>query len=226
MTRGARAAAAASLVAAALLVARTDAQAQARPVPAIPEAPAFSMRLFGDVGADRFAARRSFNAVLGKESGVMYGGGAEAVLRSGWFVRFGVWRLKEDGERAVRFENQTFRLGIPLTVTIIPIEVSAGYRLPLGRRRSFVPYVGGGLSSFSYKETSSFADGNENVNERATGYQFLGGLEYRMHRVVGLAGEVQYTTVPDAIGAGGLSAEFDEKDLGGLMLRVRVLFGR
>ena len=184
------------------------------------------MRLFGDVGMDQFAARRSFNAIFSKESGTIYGGGVEAVLGSGWFVRFNVWRLKEEGERAVRFENQTFRLGIPLTVTITPVEASAGYRFPLGRRRQFVPYVGAGVSSHSYKETSEFSEGNENVSERFTGYQVLGGAEYRLHRVVGLAGEVQYTTVPDAIGAGGLSAEFDESDLGGLILRVRVLFGR
>jgi hypothetical protein len=41
-----------------------------------------------------------------------------------------------------------------------------------------------------------------------------------------VAGEVQYTSVPDAIGAGGLSEEFDEKDLGGTIVRVRVLIGR
>lgn len=164
--------------------------------------------------------------MLGKESGPIYGGGAEVVLRGTWFVRFGAWRFKDEGERAVRLENQTFRLGIPLTVSILPIEVSAGYRMPLGRRRLLVPYVGAGVSSYSYKESSAFASGDENVNERFTGYQILGGLEYRLHRFVGVAGEVQYTTVPDAIGAGGLSAEFNEKDLGGVIVRARVLFGR
>jgi hypothetical protein len=201
--------------------------AQTQPAVAIaPDPPAFTVRVFGEAGVDRLAASRSFNAIFGRDSGPVYGGGAEVVLRQGWFMRVNIWRFKEEGQRAIRLENRTFRLDIPLTVTITPIEVSGGYRFPLGRRRALVPYVGGGVSSHGYKETSSFAVGDENVNERFTGYQALGGVEYRLHRSVGVAGEVQYTTVPDAIGAGGLSAEFDEDDLGGLIVRVRVLFGR
>jgi opacity protein-like surface antigen len=199
--------------------------AQTRPRPIAPD-PAFSVRVFGDGGIDRLAAARSFNAIFGKDNGPVYGGGAEVVLRPGWFFRVNAWRFKEQGERALRLENQTFRLGIPLTVTITPIEVNAGYRFPVGRRRVLIPYVGGGVSSHGYKETSSFAVGEENVNERFTGYQVLGGVEYRLHRNVGVAGEVQYTTVPDALGAGGLSAEFNENDLGGLIVRARILFGR
>jgi outer membrane protein with beta-barrel domain len=213
-----------------------DLSAQTRPKPTTPKPaaprvptappPAFAVRLFGDAGVDRFAATKSFTAILGQDSGPVYGGGAEVVLHGSWFVRVGAWRFKDRGERALRLENQTFRLGIPLTVTIIPIEASAGYRFPLGRRKVLIPYVGGGVSSHSYKETSSFAVGVENVNERFTGYQVLGGVEYRLHRFVGLAGEIQYTAVPDAIGAGGLSQEFNERDLGGVIVRVRVLFGR
>ena len=39
-------------------------------------------------------------------------------------------RLAVQGSRRtrLRLENQTFRLGIPLTVTIVPVEVSGGYR--------------------------------------------------------------------------------------------------
>jgi opacity protein-like surface antigen len=218
----------------ALVLSVASASAQTRPqprpaqTPAVPPPPppAFSVRLFADGGLNTFAAGRSFNAVFGKDSGPVYGGGGEVVLRGRWFVRVDLWRFHDEGERAVRLENQTFRLGIPLTVTIMPVEVGAGLRLPLGRRRTLIPYVGGGVSSHSYKETSSFSTGEEDVNERFTGYQILGGLEFRLHRIVGIAGEIQYTTVPDAIGAGGLSAEFNETDLGGVIVRARVLFGR
>lgn len=214
------------VVAAMLTLGAGHLAAQTPPTPIAPDPPAFTIRVFGEAGLDRLAARRSFTAVLAQDSGPVYGGGGEVVLQSGWFARVSVWRFKERGERALRLENQTFRLGIPLTVTILPVEINAGYRFRLGSRRMLVPYVGGGVSSHSYKETSSFAVGDENVNERYTGYQVLGGVEYRLHRLVGVAGEVQYTTVPDALGAGGLSAEFNEKDLGGLIVRARVLFGR
>ena len=216
------------LVAACLLLFATGASAQVRPRPRVvpPDQPAFSVRLFGDAGVDRLSASRTFNAIFGQDNGSVYGGGGEVVLRSGWFVRVGAWRFKEVGERAVRLDNQTYRLGIPLTVTIFPVEVSGGYRFPIGRQRRFVTYVGAGVSSHAYKETSPFSEGTENVNERFNGYQVLGGLEYRLHRMFGVAGELQYTTVPDAIGEGGLSAEFNEKDLGGVIMRVRLLLGR
>ena len=219
---------AALLLSAANLAGQTRPQPRTPPRPAVPPppAPTFAVRVFADGGLDKFAASRSFNAIFGKDSGPIYGGGGEVVLYGRWFARVGFWRYNDEGERVVRLENQTFRLGIPLTVTILPIEVNGGYRLPLGRRRTFVPYIGGGISSHSYKETSSFSTGEENVNERFTGYQILGGVEYRLHRIVGIAGEVQYTTVPDAIGAGGLSAEFGENDLGGVVVRARMLFGR
>ena len=209
-------------IAGAMLLSAIDLSAQARP----PTPTQLAVRLFADAGVDRFSASRSFNAIFGKDSGPVYGGGGELVLHDRWFVRVGAWRFKDEGERAIRVENQTFRLGIPLTVTILPIEVDAGYRLPFGRRRALIPYIGAGVSSHSYKETSSFATSEENVNERFTGYQVLGGVEYRLHRLVAIAGEVQYTTVSDAIGAGGLSAEFNEDDLGGVIVRARVLFGR
>jgi hypothetical protein len=221
-------------LAAAVLLSAVNLSAQVRPHPRSPArpalppppAPAFAVRLFADGGVDRFTASRSFNAIFGEDSGPIFGGGGEVVLRGRWFLRVDAWRFKAEGERAVRVENQTFRLGIPLTVTILPIEVDAGYRRPLGRTRAWIPYIGAGVSTHSYKETSAFSTGDENVNERFTGYQILGGFEYRLHRVVGIAGEVQYTTVPDAIGAGGLSAEFDENDLGGVVVRARLLFGR
>jgi opacity protein-like surface antigen len=224
MTRALRLAAATALVASVAGPAAAQVRSAQKPVP--PDLPAFSVRVFGDAGVDSLSASRSFNAVFGRDNAPLFGGGGEGVLRAGWFFRVGLWRIKEVGERAVRLENQTFRLGIPLTVTIVPVEVSGGYRFRFGPRSRLVPYVGGGVSSHSYKETSSFSVGEENVSERFTGYQILGGAEYRLHRMFAVAGEVQYTTVPDALGLGGLSEEFDETDLGGVILRVRVLFGR
>jgi opacity protein-like surface antigen len=201
-----------------LLVGATPASAQPDPVPAL------SIRAFGDAGIDRFNATRSFDAIFETETGPVYGGGVELVLRQGWWVRTGAWRFRQEGERALRLDNETFRLGIPLTVTIVPVEVSGGYRFR--RRTRLVPYVGAGVSSYRYEETSRFADADENVRDRFTGYQALAGVEYRLHRWIGVSGEVQYTSVPDALGAGGISADFGEEDLGGTIVRARFVFGR
>jgi opacity protein-like surface antigen len=187
-------------------------------------AAAISIRGFAEAGYETFQATRTFNAIFQEDAGRVFGGGGEVVFRPGIFVRVSASKYENTGERALRLENELFRLGIPLTMTIVPIEVSGGYRFRHGA--TLVPYVGAGVSSHGYRETSRFAEATENVDERFTGYQFLGGLEYRISRWIAAAGEVQYTTVPDAIGGGGLSAEFNERDLGGTTVRVRVIVGR
>ena len=45
-------------------------------------------------------------------------------------------------------------------------------------------------------------------------------------RWLGVAGEASWSTVPDAIGDSGVSAAFDETDLGGTTFRVKITIGR
>jgi len=186
--------------------------------------PAVSLRGFAEAGYETFHATRTFNAIFREDAGPVFGGGGEVVLRQGIFVRVGASRYENRGERALRLEGEVFRLGIPLTMTIAPIEVTGGYRFRRSAR--LVPYVGAGVTSVGYRERSDFAEPGENIDDRFTGYQLLGGLEYRLGRWIAAAGEVQYSTVSDAIGGGGLSAEFNEDDLGGTTIRFRVIVGR
>ena len=80
--------------------------------------------------------------------------------------------------------------------------------------------------SYGYKETSTFADAGEDVDERFDGYHLLGGAEYKVHALAGVAGEAAWTTVPDAHRHGGVSKEFDETDLGGTSFRLKITVGR
>ena len=135
--------------------------------------------------------------------------------------------FQKDGTRVFAFEGDVFDLGIPTTVTVTPIEVSGGYRFS-SPRSGVIPYIGGGVGWHRYEETSSFAEDNENVDERHTGYHLLGGAELRIGRWLGVAGEAQWTKVAGAIGAnaGAVSTEFDETDLGGVTFRVKFVIGR
>ena len=80
-----------------------------------------------------------------------------------------------------------FPLGIPLTVDVTPVEITGGWRFKNVWSR-FVPYAGGGWSSYAYKETSQFADATENVDERFNGWHILGGAEFKVTRWLGVAG--------------------------------------
>ena len=187
----------------------------------------FGFRGFGDVGGTRFAAAQSFDAVLGTHSGIEFGGGVEGVFPSGVFVNLRASRFQKDGGRVFVLNDQVFDLGIPTTVRVIPVQVTGGYRFKVGRR-TVVPYLGGGVGWFRYSETAEFAEAGEDVSETFTGYHFLGGAEWRMSRNIGVSGEAEWSIVPDALGQNpsGVSAAFDETDLGGITFRVKIVVGR
>jgi opacity protein-like surface antigen len=213
------------LVLAWLVPAAAAAQVRSGPPAAAGETPV-AIRGFGDVGLISFAAADSFETVLGSRSGPLFGGGGEVVLGPGIFAQVRVSRFQKDGERVFVFNEDVFPLGIDTTVRITPVEVSGGYRF--ARASRVVPYVGAGLGWHRYEETSDFADDDENVDDTHRGYHLLGGAELRLTRWFGVGGEIQWTSVPDALGQdpNGVSAAFDETNLGGVGVRVKLVVGR
>jgi opacity protein-like surface antigen len=184
--------------------------------------PAIGVRGFAELGQMYFSASDSFRAVFGESTGPIYGGGAEVRIRNRWFFQIGVERVRKTGQRVFVFNGQVFPLGIDVTTTITPVLVTGGYRF---RGRRLTPYVGAGAGWYSYRETSGFAGAEDDVDDRFTGYHALGGVEFRILRWVSAAAELQYASVPDALG-GGVAAEFRETDLGGTTVRLTVLVGR
>lgn len=185
-------------------------------------APGF--RVFGGVTFERMAASESFKAITGSDVVRSYGGGLQITnLWRGLFVEASAARASVDGERVFVFGDEVFPLGIPLAISMTPLDVVAGWRAPVGR---VTPYVGGGMAVVWYKETSDFADADENIDERFRGFVVMGGAEVRLARWVHLRGDVRYRRVNDAFGVGGVSAQFDEKTLGGLGTGVHLIIGR
>jgi hypothetical protein len=181
---------------------------------------------YGMVGGVNFSAADSFDAIFGSSSGTIFGGGAEVGLPwGGLYVGVGAWRFSADGERVFVSDSEVFPLGIPLTVEITPFELTGGWRFK-GLSSRLVPYVGGGWSSYAYTETSDFAEAAENVDERFNGWHILGGAEFRLTRWLGVGGEIAFSSVPDALGAGGVSEAFDETNLGGTTYRLKISVGR
>jgi hypothetical protein len=237
-------------------------QTPATPQPAPPARPASQttsaqqnpspIRVRGLVtfGAATFQAQESFEAILESRGGLMYGGGGQVLLPLDFYAEVGVWRFSSNGERAfVGPDQEIFPLGIPVDVSVTPIEITGGWRyrhcpqpprapgtprtLPPARTTPstrpcaprVIPYVGGGLSIYKYTETSEFADASEDVDERFSGYHLLGGAEVRLHRWVSVGGEVGWSSVPDALD-GGVAAAFDEHNLGGATFRIKFTVGR
>jgi len=228
MTHFGRSVRLAVVVCATLAMLPSTAAAQARTPPPRPAPePTVRVRAFGEVGARTFTASKSFEAVLGSRSGVVFGGGADVLVGRNLFVSVGISRFQKDGERVAVANGEAFPIGIDTTISIVPIEVSAGWRFTKPRR-TVIPYLGGGLGWHRYKETSDFATSDEDVQFTKTGFQLLGGAEWRASRWLGVAGEAAWMSVPNAFDGGATSAAaaFGEDDLGGAVFRVKAVIGR
>jgi hypothetical protein len=200
--------------------------AQPRPRPAPvrrPEPP--GGRVFGSFMVDRMLASDSFNAVIGKDTVTSYGGGVQGTnLWRGLFVEASIERSKVDGERVFVFDDEVFPLGIPLEIEMLPIDVVGGWRQRVANR--VYGYGGAGVTVLTYKETSEFADEDEDIDEGYTGYVLMGGVEAGISRWVHVRGEVRFRSVSDVLGIGGASEAFDETTLGGFGFGVKIVFGR
>ena len=195
------------------------------PAAAYAQPRALAIRGFGDIGATAFTAEQSFSAILGSRAGAVFGGGVEVVLPQRIFVSVRASRFSKTGERVFVTDGERFGLGIPTTVALTPLQITGGYRFPpvIG----LTPYAGAGPGWYRYTETSQFAAADEDVSERFSGFHILGGAEFQLKRWLSLGGELQWATVPDAIGddANSVAREFSESDLGGTTVRVKVVVG-
>jgi opacity protein-like surface antigen len=186
--------------------------------------PSLSIRPFVMAAEQAFAATTTFDAVFGRAHAPFFGGGVQVVLLDRIVVEVGASRFRQTGERVFRSGDQNFKLGIPLTATITPVEITGGYRFPLWEHAR--PYVAAGVGSYAYTETSESSDPGENLDTRRTGFVANGGFEFRVHRWVGFSIDVQYSHIPDILGTSGISQQVGEKDLGGVAARFKLIVGR
>ncbi len=182
-------------------------------------------RAFGSFAVDWMAAGKSFEAVTGSDVVWSYGGGLQVTnVWRGLFLEGAVHHRAIDGERVFAFNDEVFPLGIPMTITMTPVDVVAGWRTA-ATRRTF-GYLGGGLTFFRYQEVSDFSDDDENLDDWHRGFVVMGGIEMAVSRWVHVRGDLRYRQVRDVLGLGGVSSVFEEDRLGGFGVGVHVMVGR
>ena len=193
-----------------------------------------AMRAFADAGLTIFTATQSFKAILGTPAGAMFGGGIEVGLTRNVFVSLGASRFRRTGERVFVFQNQVFKLNVPDTITVTPLQLSAGYRFrgrgsaPVARPPRFTPYAGGGVGWYRFSETSAQSTADEDETTTHTGYHVLAGIETPIRSWMAAAVDAQWAAVPNAFGdsAASVARLYDEHDLGGFTLRFRIIVGQ
>ena len=188
--------------------------------------PALSIRPFAMATEQSFAAIDTFDAAFGKSYFPFWGGGVQVVVNDAFFAEVAASRFRRTGERAYLSGGKAFKLGIPLTATLTPLEITGGYRFHLRQLPRVRPYAAAGIGSYAYTETSSFAEAGDDVDTKHLGYVVNGGAEFRLHPWVGLTVDVQYSNVPGILGEGGVSKQAGESNLGGVAARFKLVVGR
>src|SRR5438094_5088329 len=109
-------------------------------------APAFAqfhgidVRPFALATEQRFDASTTFNAVSASPAETFWGGGVDVVIHKAYFVDLAISHMSKGGQRAFINNGQVFRLGIPLRVKMMAVEMTGGYRFRCQNSR-IVPYV-------------------------------------------------------------------------------------
>jgi opacity protein-like surface antigen len=187
-----------------------------------------TLRGFADAGLTVFTASQSFKAILGSASGPTFGGGIEVGLTRNVFVSLAASRFRRTGHRVFVFENEVFKLDVPDTITVTPLELSGRYRFGGFRTGTFTPYVGGGIGWYRFAETSGHSTTADDVTATHTGYHVLAGVETPIRNWIAAAVDAKLSTVPDAFGdtASSVGSVYNEHNLGGFTVRARIIVGR
>jgi len=187
-----------------------------------------TMRGFADAGLTVFTATQSFKAVLGSPAGPVFGGGVEVGLTRNVFVSVAASRFRDTGQRVFVFEDQVFKLNVSDTITVTPLQISAGYRFRGRRPRRLIPYAGGGIGWYRFSEASKPSTPGDDTTTTHGGFHVLAGFETPIRPWAGAAVDAQWSSVPNSLGESGTSVAslYDEHNLGGFTLRGRIIVGR
>jgi opacity protein-like surface antigen len=138
------------------------------------------------------------------------------------FFEGGISFFRQTGQRVFVDGDTVFALGIPDTLTIVPVTATVGYRF---KGKSAAPFIGGGMGQYQVSESTPFDESSDRSWQRANSFHVLGGVEFHVARGLSVAAQGQYTRTPHAL-TGALGTVLGESDLGGLQLGAKLLIGR
>jgi hypothetical protein len=182
--------------------------------------PPFGFRGYVHFDEVWMTSSQSFNAVLGTAS--LTEGGVALDMLNLWkrvFVRAGVARMGGLGTRVFVADGEVIPLGVPIRVRLRTAEFGTGWRFVHPRLPRYTFYGGASLLRVRYAEESDFAREDEDASEGFWGRAVFGGVEVPAWKWLVAGAEVQYRSVPHALGDAGVSAVFNETGLGGFAIR-------
>jgi hypothetical protein len=192
--------------------------------PAIEEEAEPSRFEIGAEGGFRWlsSAPDSAKALFGGETGdVEFGGFLTFAVSRHIFVSASGHFFEKEGERVfvIDPEGPVFPLGHPLKLRLIPAHLVIGYRFY--PKPWLVPYLAVGGGATFYREESTIGGVTESESRTKGSGVAAAGVDFvKRGLLVGV--KASWTSVPDAVGASGVSAVYGEDDVGGLSVSVRL----
>lgn len=174
---------------------------------------------------DATGITRSLNALAGSSRFPTFG------IESGWVFRRGLYASAggaffpdKEGERVFVAvpAAPVFKLGFPLTLKRRAAFLNVGWRFLTKKR--FMPYAAVGGELVSLEETSDVAGEVLADSQTKGGFRFLAGLEWKAAGSLHFGVEAIGSTVPRAVGVGGVSEVYGEDDIGGLTVLAKVIW--
>jgi opacity protein-like surface antigen len=166
-------------------------------------------------------ATESANAVFGDTGDLELGGFASFAVTKSVFLSLSGTYFEKDGQRVfvVDATSPVFELGHPLKLRLAPVNLVVGYRFHVSP--SVVPYLAAGGGATFYEEETTIGGITETSSSTHGTLTVMGGVDYvNKNLLFGL--QVSWSTVPDSLGVGGVSAIYGEDDVGGLSVSARL----
>ena len=166
-------------------------------------------------------ASDSFKAVFNRSAGISFGGGVKIDFNWGIFFEASFDYCRRNGQRVFVSGNEVVKTDLDTNAVLAPFSFSGGYQF--FRDKKVSPYVAGGFSFFYFKEKEYIA-WDEKTSFWHTGYHLLGGVEFLKRDKISLSAEGKWSHVPDVIGHHGVSAYYEEDNIGGLSIIFKINF--
>jgi opacity protein-like surface antigen len=179
------------------------------------------LRAMGVVQLTAMDSSATFKTLVGTSNLPGFGGAVDILnLVSKVFVRFGVSQDSKDGSRVIVMEDGTVHsTGVPLTLSVRTVELAAGWRKYPKKHPKFAWYLGAGIAFTELTSESPFPQPGDNDSDSGSGALVFAGFDRTIWKSIIGGLEVQYRSIQDAIGSGGVSEAKGENSLGGATIR-------
>ncbi len=166
----------------------------------------------GHIGTfDMTNAQKSYNAVYGDPI-LTVGFDAEMIILKGLAFHLTIETGSVEGRQVILTPNPQ-PTDQKSTFSMTPIHLTVGYLF--GEKKPWSFLAGGGITTVEWSDTNSL----RRTSGNSTGFHVLLSIRKEWEKF-NVGANLRYSSIPNAIGRGGVSRFYGEDDIGGLSIDI------